>query len=1552
MSLTPQEATYNDFVDHCNEFISKQFDVEKGMKHISSPADEVVQLRRDLLGGNTSHMPTWQHLYESRLVFDLHFPEMFDYNSTTKEVSLAKMSFSEDDLQGDLGEVMSTYDRGIESVDAFLMDSMKATAYALSDELRDVILSADFRQKSIRNLFGIDLKTRQVSSVRKHLRQLTYTKRKNLVEAAAKFATLQNSSTGHHVTTAAAKQIYNRIVTERQHDTDNNNANIVQHPTLVTPPRRKYSGVRLNSVWTKTKPKKRRKTSDSSSSDEDDLPLGEDSDNLSDGSSIVTDHSECSERRTGDAEELDNEEDSDSGSRQKPFHKPTVQVYIAIDDVFADRVRKLRTTTDTPNKAFSDFLYQHPDVIEPQLRDSNTPTLVDPNIQVLKVPTMDGSVIPFILKIDNFLSEQMHARMLQCINNCEFIAGVGGRTGTFVRISTVGSESRATYFQISKNFYPSVEATEPEMDLLGLANKFLEWQNGLLTKITGNNPMYRKDNVNTLQIVVEPLTRNAGYGKHSDFGRLVNSQGMLEYATQETLSSSRLPFREEMQTLTVVLTTMDNKNESTHKLSFYDDQKHLVGSVETGGNTLHAQLHGSQLLQHEVNALPDKRYDGKSFRVVLSCRHTHPLTEDMVRDVFGDRVADNSFIGKEKYIWKAVLQTKPINMSAAQGMANCTQLQVPLPPPDDGDAMHMEEDGIRLEDIEYDSADEQEEVSTSHPTTDECTDTSFNYHTDESTEVTGLGEFVDTYKSIPPEHRAYDTLFRSAYTGIRYPGQRWKLFFAGDMAGVIARNHGCIPTVAQVSSSGQPTDFHSLFNLSNDDQGHGCRLLLPLEFCDLHTVASRGQLIMNNRAKPPTCGDSTRANTILLSKPYKNDVGSIVKAVREYQNLLGGNVQQTSDHVSPIYIYGSGGSSSSTTAYACNLATMNKYDASLCMPCPQDALKNAQNTTMIELSQRRGIVAVFLDWSEFYHFFPDLKPDNNPSQAFTQFALFLGYYHFGAYRCVDHSKEELRELEDETKHLSSNLPPKKRSQFLNYSAFRRDLYLEFKLKPVFYSKQQLNHIRTRNQGDGFSFWHVDPSTRRQATINIKESNRDLKWREDFISEYSSITFSGMQDTTKHDPPSEIERIIKGTKLGNIEEFLLNIIFISVASSMRYVGDCLYQDEQSSEQLIGPLPPECGLSSIYQAHPFPFPIRTYDIIPLLLRACAMALSLLTDQLLGKRIKEKVNEDLFFMSILNRLTGRYGAYACYRSNDKTLPLLPRLCEVSDFLDFVRNKGCLPSLFNEQHISAIPSDFITTFEVFREVVVAISTSSNAWLEKMTRGRGRADAINELGSALLHVFESHKLHLSDRNLSPAKYNFLSHQIVCDLEEVYIDPFGGVSDTSIVLGHGGEQGLGTFDYILSTMGDINGTTKKNGIAKRLAAVSRLLWEKVNSSQDVMNDYAKILGCTKNEEDGNLSVRINGRPIGPVDMEHFLCKLYIALSKTIGERANSKKPKFFKGGLHPTKCAKGVVSWDDNNVSPIMTDIIATFRELKDKKRLAETPELFLLPGEDRGTSN
>jgi hypothetical protein len=154
----------------------------------------------------------------------------------------------------------------------------------------------------------------------------------------------------------------------------------------------------------------------------------------------------------------------------------------------------------------------------------------------------------------------------------------------------------------------------------------------------------------------------------------------------------------------------------------------------------------------------------------------------------------------------------------------------------------------------------------------------------------------------------------------------------------------------------------------------------------------------------------------------------------------------------------------------------------------------------------------------------------------------------------------------------------------------------------------------------------------------------------------------------------------------------------------------------------------------------------------------------------------------------------------------------------------------------------------------------------------------------------------------------FVAGQIVSDMEEIFCgrnvedSPF---DDDEIVTGYGGKEGFSVF---CSESDNVNRKTKKRG--KMNGKIDINCQEQLrNVSMEILEYMEKTLGDEDlkqmglvritGKRDTYVAVQLTGRRITSADVEHMMCKVYLAVVAYRGSRSFSV-PTPWRPHCHPT----------------------------------------------------
>lgn len=311
-----------------------------------------------------------------------------------------------------------------------------------------------------------------------------------------------------------------------------------------------------------------------------------------------------------------------------------------------------------------------------------------------------------------------------------------------------------------------------------------------------------------------------------------------------------------------------------------------------------------------------------------------------------------------------------------------------------------------------------------------------------------IGDHYDCYKNCTKDNIQESAIHRNSLVKMGYPSESWMLVTRGDVASELALSHQQIFDAELTDRKGKKRYLKTFFFLEQQDL-QATTIIPPLTFYELTNVITAGNLSTTSRSTPATSGDSATANVLLLTKPYKNCIRSINAAIKSLitfreressaQHLNPGTC--SSDKIEPIDICGSGGSSRTLDAFAPNFTRVSSKDAQYLSSCPQDT-SSKQNTTLMRLTERRGVVAVFIGLNEFRPFIERETFEKLSDFGMKNYScLFLGYFYFSSMNYRAFTPDEMTKFLEEHNPYTDLREEKKRSNFINFVASARNYIL-------------------------------------------------------------------------------------------------------------------------------------------------------------------------------------------------------------------------------------------------------------------------------------------------------------------------------------------------------------------------------------------------------------------------------------------------------------------------------------------------------------------------------
>lgn len=440
-------------------------------------------------------------------------------------------------------------------------------------------------------------------------------------------------------------------------------------------------------------------------------------------------------------------------------------------------------------------------------------------------------------------------------------------------------------------------------------------------------------------------------------------------------------------------------------------------------------------------------------------------------------------------------------------------------------------------------------------------------------------------------------------------------------------------------------------------------------------------------------------------------------------------------------------------------------------------------------------------------------------------------------------------------------------------------------------------------------------------------------------------------------PPKIRRITKNTNDSNdplsppkirtkrgisvcLHDMVKGVLLNSASGALRYQRQCLvkYKGVDHGQPL-----PTKTLPSIFRQHPTPMSNRTLDVLNVVQRKIAITSSVFTrcKTATDKRIVYEPNfrADLIqslFTSLLLRFTGRTHAFHNFALQMEMEIEIPLINDIEGFLAYMERtvdskpSGSLSIWTSQQHAMSIPQD-IKKFAGFSKF---IRSAAKHLPDEVDYLLNKADTSRS--EAIIHL--RNKLFEWCNNAPHGHLQFLAQQILADVEELFVDPFGPVVAKNVIAGPGGKAG----HVMLRNGGSVN------SFSNALDVIIKYMVDEAHPIWLELAGYKRI-------RKGVVVNILNGRPFNATDAEHFLCKAWVAAKLTLGHYRNSLRPNSTKPHCHPM-----IQEVEDESLSKIMDDIVRAYEECLESNpddsaeqvtTVLTAPNFCLLPGEIPCTS-
>ena len=397
-----------------------------------------------------------------------------------------------------------------------------------------------------------------------------------------------------------------------------------------------------------------------------------------------------------------------------------------------------------------------------------------------------------------------------------------------------------------------------------------------------------------------------------------------------------------------------------------------------------------------------------------------------------------------------------------------------------------------------------------------------------------------------------------------------------------------------------------------------------------------------------------------------------------------------------------------------------------------------------------------------------------------------------------------------------------------------------------------------------------------------------------------------------------------------------MVLCSVAGAFRYGKKCF--EIVDGKEFARPLLRDTLLPDIFRIHPMPMPNRALDVISIGLRqelVCDGTFSRCQTTRDSRIVyKPEYRADLIgtaFKSTVLRFTGRLNSFLQYSRTTERGTLLPTIDAIQPFLSFVlstlQKKGKVKGIsrwISEQHAHSIPTE-TKVYTGFAQFIVSVGKQLPRVVDEMlVRQEGktlnRHMACSRFRDMLLRCCQA-----SENN----KLNFMAHQVLADVEEIFADPFGTVEPHFSLSGSGAEQGF-------KMLKNFSGSKTPSDLKEAMEMITKYMYESVTS------DELSMMGYSVNHTDHLVANIVNGRPFNATNAEHFLCKLWVISKYTLPANSYASQAKATKPHCHPVNL-RGVEFPSNPTIDSIMGDIVSIYDQMGMEE---EPPDFCLLPNE------
>jgi hypothetical protein len=541
--------------------------------------------------------------------------------------------------------------------------------------------------------------------------------------------------------------------------------------------------------------------------------------------------------------------------------------------------------------------------------------------------------------IDDPVSPQYKAKLIDRLNQLSFMIGVGGKSNAYVRNASTCAEMPTPVVIGGKIVYASEPASAVEVEILSIANRIAAMQYDFVKNLVGSD--YKVTfHCNLIHTVVGSLLKSM-YAPHSDYGQLLcTAENCSTY--QHVEDSKWLPKRDELQVVTLVIS---NSTLPTSTELVYTQGSSQLKTIPLNSCCIHIQGPGSQQsgIKHAARVSGSRLVDGTVWRAAITLRFSvgrvaQPETfKKLLGEMLLVREPPASWEWCGNYDTKNVIDLlttfDPIDSDISVGDDMCDTTNNTAAstkePSVTGKSMHgrSETSTISCYQLTGDNSDRFHQLP------------SVDFH---------LLTHSDRVSIIQCDGTLIQELSRAHATRL--------LFKRGYLLQVQEDDGSMVPVMHTVPKPNV-----------DKRQNHNRVLPIPGQRFRLPGILADAGLNHGSRSHPFYSTTIGSHRVIVITNRYKNHWLSIFKRLSSLdkweQDDYSGSLC-TKDSPGTIIVYGSGGAPNLPGTYAPTAKSNSRDEPSITLPLSQ-SMDNRLNSELMAMTARNEVVTVYVNESKF-----------------------------------------------------------------------------------------------------------------------------------------------------------------------------------------------------------------------------------------------------------------------------------------------------------------------------------------------------------------------------------------------------------------------------------------------------------------------------------------------------------------------------------------------------------------------------------------------------------